>query len=314
MYWRSWIGALLLCMCSGLYPASVDCAESNTELYKTHVSGVCEKHPTLNWDDVLLTESEKNAHHTITDYPNFTNNPRITSRMQRLMAPYLLPLDSPIKSICDKIFPGSHVIQHKKSLKKAGFRILFAQKLSHIIVASHPKLSGYLFKIYLHSERVYKDRMVGWELLTTRCIVAQKIKSIIKQKKIRNFVVADKWLYPLPASKKKQKVEPVILIVKDMKIYDRHKSREVWEHKAKPKYLKELYAILGRGYGSAFLPGNIPYTKSGKFAFIDTEYMKRKIPLGHVKHFLSSAMKEYWDHLVVGAPKKRGIYLNAELQ
>jgi hypothetical protein len=149
--------------------------------------------------------------------------------------------------------------------------------------------------------------MIGWELLTTRCIVAQKIKSIICKHKLQHFTVADKWLYPLPPPKKRHaRAEPVILVVKDMRIYNRHYSKRVWATQATHRLLKELYVVLGRGYGSAFLWGNIPYTKNGKFAFIDTEYNKRPIPLTHVKRFLSPTMQVLWDHIVTTPPSKGG--------
>jgi hypothetical protein len=110
--------------------------------------------------------------------------------------------------------------------------------------------------------------------------------------------VADKWLYPLPCSKSPIKRQPVVLLVKDMHIYNRHDTKKVWQNHATKRILKELLQILKRGYGSAFLSGNIPYTKCGKFAFIDTEYDKRKIPLHHVTKFLSPSKRKYWNHLV----------------
>lgn len=231
--------------------------------------------PFLNWEDALLTDKEKKEI-SIPEYPNFSNNPRITEHMQRRMAPYLLPLDSPLKPILDEIFVHEGIIKNVRSLRQAGFSILFLQKRSFIVVAKHPKVQGYLFKIYLDTKGVSKDDMVGWELLTTRCIVAQKIKTIIRKNKIRRFTVADKWLYPLPPVKQRGRAEPVILLVKDMRIYNRGDSRRIWRSKVTRKDLKELYAVLGRGYGSAFLHGNVPYTKSGKFAFIDTEYNRRQ--------------------------------------
>jgi hypothetical protein len=180
-------------------------------------------------------------------YPNFTNNPAINPKMRQLMAPHLLPLDHPMKRVLDSIFSKSRAIENKRSLRQAGFTILFSQKRSFILVAKHPKVPGYLFKIYPDSANIYKDHMVGWELFTTRCAVAKKIGSIIKENKLRYFTVADKWLYPLPIMPK---------------------------------------------------ANNVPYTKNGKCAFIDTEYKKRKITLWLVNRFLSKDMSHYWDHLV----------------
>lgn len=298
MFWRLWIVPLILLGGSGIYPALFPLLESSIPWCQTPVSGVCEKQRSLHSKEALLTGREKSKHR-ISKYPNFANNPLMTRRMRRQMAPYLLPLKSPLKTLCDEIFSDSHVIDTERSLEEAGFQILFEQKRSLIIVAKHPKVDGYLFKIYLTSKKVRKDKMVGWELLTTRCIVAQKIKSIIKKKKIRNFMVADKWLYPLPPPEMQQHehVEPVILVVKDMKIYNRARSRDVWELNVERKHLRELYTIFKKGYGSAYLHANVPFTESGKFAFIDTEYNKRKINLAHARRFLSDEMQIYWEHL-----------------
>ncbi len=304
---RLWMFVFALCAWNGLCPAIFNDVDSINRVSEDPLCQSAEQ----NWEDILLTESEKSAR-PIDHYPNFTDNPLLTSRMKRLMAPHLLPLDSPLKALCDEIFNRAKIINDIKSLERAGFEILFAQKKSLIIVAKHPKVKGYLFKIYLTSKNVRKYGMVGWELLTTRCVVAKKIKQIIRKEKIRSFVVADKWLYPLPqpSTRRHAKGEPVILVVKDMQIYDRKASTVAWIRNATRKHLRELYAVLGRGYASAFLPGNIPYTKKGKFAYIDTEFDKRKIPLSHVKKFFSPQMMAYWDRLVCGGTESgSGVYL-----
>ena len=263
-------------------------------------------HPFLNWEEALLTKKEKKET-SIPDYPNFSDNPRFTEHMRRRIAPYLLPLDSPLKPILDEIFAHPGVIKNTGSLQRAGFRILFLQERSFIVVAKHPKVQGYLFKIYLDSKNIHKDGMAGWELLTTRCVVARKIKTIIHRNKLRHFTVADKWLYPLPLPKRRHvRAESVVLLAKDMQIYNRQASKRVWTTCATYRILKELYTVLGRGYGSAFLSGNIPYTKSGKFAFIDTEYNKRQIPLRKAKFFLSPLMQNCWDHIIQKSPKAKG--------
>lgn len=276
------------------------------------LSGFCQATSTLsNWEDVLLSASEKKEIH-ISSYPNFTDNPCINQHMQRRMTSYLLPLNSPLKPVLDEIFASSGVIADENSLEQAGFSILYSQKRSFIIVAKHPKVQGYLFKIYLDSRKVHKDNMVGWELLTTRCIVARKIKGIIRKQKIRHFTVADKWLYPVPPSTQRRlKAEPVVLVVKDMQIHQGSASKRIWQKKVTRSHLNELYAILGKGYGSPILHRNVPYTKSGKFAFIDTEYNRRKIHMTHVKRFLSPEMRSYWDYLMQS--RAHGILYNSKM-
>ena len=229
-------------------------------------------------------------------YPNFTDNPCLSGSMKKHMAPWLLPLKHKMKPILDKLFANPKVINSEKSLSKAGFKILFSQKRSKIRVIGHSKLPGYLIKLYPNSEQRLLSS--GWKRLTIRCVVAKKIKSIIARNKIHHFVVADKWVYPLPYNKHQKDAQPVVLLVKNMNIYNRHDTTRAWQHHASHTVLRELYKILGRGYGSPFLSGNLPYTKKGKFAFIDTEFDKRKISLNHVKKFISPEQRRYWDSLV----------------
>jgi hypothetical protein len=290
-----WKLPLVLIGLNGLCFSGVEGDRPDHEFPDIERSRVCE---------CVLTQQKKGRRST-SCYQNFNDNPFINKRMQASMAPYLVPLEHPLKPILDKIFLSPRVIENKVSLREAGFTILFSQKKSQIIVARHEAAPGYLFKMYLSSTHVHRKGMDGWKLLTTRCSVAHKIKELIKKKRIRWFTVADKWLYPLPADCQHtySKHEPVILVVKDMDVYDCRTSAEAWRSKSCRRLLRELYSILGRGYGSSFLSGNIPYTRGGKFAFIDTEYDKRKIPLSHLKRFFSEQVRPYWDRIVRRDPK-----------
>ena len=246
-------------------------------------------------DDALKNHVEKNW----PDYPNFTTNPCLSSTMKQLMAPYLLPETHPTKPILDTIFTSSDVIKNDTTLMNAGFRILFTQKKSFIRVVSHPLLKGYLLKLYPNSERRIGKGPSGWKRLTARCIVAEKIKRIIKEKKIHTFVVADKWLYPLPVPKhQNSKQQPVVLIVKNMNIYSRKESEIAWKKKASWGTIKGLYEIFSQGYGSAVLTSNLPYTKDHKFAFIDTECDMRKFSMKNAKRYFSPKMWKYWNSIL----------------
>src|SRR5690242_4981015 len=79
------------------------------------------------------------------DYPHFNDNPYLTSRLRSAIAPYLLPLDHPMKPALDAIFSQSRVIENEKSLVDAGFELIAGpMPLSFIIVARHPQVPGYV--------------------------------------------------------------------------------------------------------------------------------------------------------------------------
>lgn len=239
-------------------------------------------------------------------YPHFSDNPAITEPMHQLMDPYLLPMDHSMKVVLDDIFARSRVVENDQSLVAAGFTILFSQKRSLIRVVKHPRIQGYLLKMYLDSDAAKLKEEAGWERLAMRCAIAEKIKNFIAQDGIKSFVVADKWLYPLPVLQNcRPEQQLVVLLVKDMDIYNRVESGFAWKAVPNRAMVKELYTVLAHGYGSAALDKNVPYTKSGTFAFIDTEYKKgKKVSLRQPRNYLSTEMQAYWDTLALKEPAK----------
>ena len=136
----------------------------------------------------------------------------------------------------------------------------------------------------------------GWEWLKDRCDGASRIRKFIKKKKIKQFVVPDKWIYILPPSPTSREAiqQPLLVVETDMLLASKSENKAAWQQKVTKKTLHELYMILSKGYGSWFVTGNVPYTQKGQFAFIDTEYPVRKISLHKVGQYLSPEMAAYW--------------------
>lgn len=220
--------------------------------------------------------------------------------LDTITKPYLLPSKHPVKPILDAIFASGPVLKNEKTLAQAGFITLFSMPTSYVKVVKHPLAPGYVFKLYLESEKRLKFGKPGWIWLTNRCVGAKRIKALIKQKSIRHFCVADKWLYRVPGGV----IQPVILVAKDMQLVSPDAIANAWKTQATKEHLKELYYILSQGCGSHFLTGNVPYTKWGKFAFIDTEYPKRRFTISNAGKYLSPDMKRYWDKLLKSKGKK----------
>ncbi|MGH2639961.1 MAG: hypothetical protein ACRDF4_11890, partial [Rhabdochlamydiaceae bacterium] len=179
--------------------------------------------------------------------------------------PYLLPSKHCLKPLLDEIFSQGRITETYETFERVGFVTHCRRRLSGVTIARHPKIPGYLFKVYLDSETIQKRSKPGEEWLLQRCIGAAKIRALIKKKKMRYFLVPDKWLYELPQ-------KGYILITTDMELVSNRETKTAWKTNVNRELLQELYSILRHGYGSPTLSANIPYTKSGKFAFIDTEY------------------------------------------
>ena len=66
-------------------------------------------------------------------YPHFTDNALITPHMRNVMFPYLLPKNHKLKRTLDSIFSQEGVIKNEKTIRKAGFTVLFSQKRAWFI-------------------------------------------------------------------------------------------------------------------------------------------------------------------------------------
>lgn len=221
----------------------------------------------------------------------------LPASIRKEIKPYLIKADHPVKPILDILFSQSRVTASLDDLIAAGFKIHHIKESSFTIVASHPFLQGYLLKLYLDSDTRTRYGKPSWMWLLDRCIGAERIRKMIAKKKIQHFSVPDKWLFVLPTFPNASNHHLLLAIVTDMDLQDREERKEAWKTVPTKKHLDELYYILSHGAGSNFLSSNVPYTKSGKFSFIDTEYPKRSITLEKVKLYIAPELHPYWDKL-----------------
>lgn len=210
---------------------------------------------------------------------------------------FLIEDAHPAKAKLEEIFSLYDPLQSLSALKQAGFRFV-SERPSSMCVLAHEQLPGYLLKLYPLNEKNNYARDMTWAV--KRCLGAENIRNLIANKGLKYFSVPMKWLFFVP---QKDELESrgiknyVVLLVEDMQLVSKQESRFMWLH-ASREVVKEIYAILSQGYSSCFLPGNVPYTKSGKFSCIDTENPQRRLPFHHVKKHLSPKMQDYWDKLV----------------
>lgn len=232
-------------------------------------------------------------------YNDFDNNPYFAKKEKKQIKPYLLPFNHPIKPYLDHIFSSERVILNSDTFTAAGFISKFIQPRSFIRVASHPYLPGYLIKVYLDDELRIKKETPGWKWFVNRAKNAKLIRRYIKKNKCKYFTAPEKWIYPLPINTSppndpsfSRKNE--ILIVEDMQLVSDHENNLAWKTVITKKHLDELYNIISYAGGSSYRADNVAYTKSGKFAFIDTEYKKSSSSYHAILPYLSDDMAAYW--------------------
>ncbi len=237
------------------------------------------------------------------ELPIYSRSPDLPSSVLDEVEPYLISSSHPCKKMLDSLFTASRVTLNADTFTQAGFKWKKVQPRSFIIVARHPLLEGYVVKVSLDNELRRKKGKPEWQWFALRCEGAEKIAKIIKKKEIRHFVVAKKWIYPLPPepappSTSEYSRKYVLLLAQDMNLVSKTENLNLWKTKITAGHLKELFKIISRANGSSYRADNIPFTTSGKIAFIDTEYPDRKPDYKSIRHFLSDEMRDYWDDLV----------------
>lgn len=251
------------------------------------------------WETIYMRTFPASAKKT-DFYPNFSDNSLFSDEIRAIIAPYLLPLNHPMKPFLDEIFVNSRAIENDEAFALAGFKTISR----YMRVAKHALLPGYLLKVFLDSEkRLHSGKRPGWLRLVDRCEGMMNIKKLIEKEKMQHFVVPEKMIYPLPMepipqSLPEKEQQLAVLLVTDMDLTPHAVCREAWKTKITHQHLEELYSIISHGYASTYLTANIAYTNQGKFACIDTEFPQRKLDFDKVRHYLSDEMVEYWDELV----------------
>lgn len=168
-----------------------------------------------------------------------------------------------------------------KSFKKAGFDVVERTRDTRIMAASHDDAKGYLFKKY-NNDRRADEQLENYQI---RIEGARLLRALIDERGLRNIVVPRKWLYELPAQfateRKGLRRPSYVLIVEKFKILEDSKS----EYGSIDKQtLRELCAVVYRFPGLDSTPKNVPFTKDGKIAFIDTESWERHEGRRHLKY------------------------------
>lgn len=234
-------------------------------------------------------------------FASYTKPAEFDENIWNSLKPYLLPKNHPIRPALDKIFRASRVTLNVDTLKAAGFLQPFPGPNSHAIVTRHPALKGYLLKLYT-DDRVDK---VDWFELLKRIKGANQIKAAITRHKFESlFKVPKKWLYQLPESPSDNPSadrKHFVLVVEDMNILSYRRNRKQWTSAAMtPRRVRALYTLISElGLDDSVYFFNVPFSKDGKQAFIDTpRYHIWPIKFEILENFINHKMRWYWRELV----------------
>lgn len=228
-------------------------------------------------------------------------NPFVSERDWERLVPYLLPNDHPIKPKLDRIFrSGKRVTLSSQTLDEADFDTPQRRPYSQVVVSKHPKLKGYVIKLYTE-DTPFND---AYEL-TRRAVGAEYVRNAVNRLGYQHlFKVPKKWLYPLPLDPPPPPGyyrKNFVLVVEDMHIYAKEKNHFFWKSIAvTPDVLQALYNVMqAEGLNDSMHVSNVPFTKDGKIAFVDTAiYHDWPVRLHILLRYIAPSMHGYWQDLM----------------
>lgn len=232
---------------------------------------------------------------------SYPYNPHVSTSIWEELEPYFLPDNHPIAAKLTRLCKKSRFIESKRVFEKAGFGKVHMRQPTNIIMGKHMDYSGYLFKVYLDSQ----PPVCEWCNWLSRIRGASGIRECIRSHQFQHFCVPRKWIYPVPAEpspspKTDCNRKNFFLIVEDMHLVNHKENLQAFHNKITTQMLDELYTILDEeGLFDSVYPDNIPFTKKGKMAFIDTEHHHGWPILYHrLTRYFSPDMQRYWSELI----------------
>ncbi len=238
------------------------------------------------------------------------NNPYISDDIWQHVTPYLIPDDHPAKEALDKIFSSSRALRSVKAMRQAGFSNP-VPGYKGMIVTKHKSIPGYLIKAYLDTTNIPE-----WLALTHRAIGARYIQNTIDKFGYQGIMkVPKKWIYPLPAEPSPPQEEGYfrknfVLVVENMKILSFADNEAAYKRLITKKILEALYTVLREDklVDSVYID-NIPFSRDGKIAFVDTEHFNtttKPLHLEHLARCFSKSMRAYWLQLCSNGIQNEG--------
>lgn len=231
---------------------------------------------------------------------DFSIPSHISPEVWEQVKPYLLPDNHPAKKKLDKIFRKTRAVLDHESFKNAGFSFEERKRIESPVVGIHKKCPKYVVKAFLDCQ-IKVDEWSNW---INRIKGAEIVREYINSHGYVDFEVPRKWIYllpefPSPPEDPKYIRRNFVLVADNMRIYSLEETKKFYKE-IEVERLDQLFDIIqSNGLSDSAFLRNIPYTKRGTIAFIDTEhYHVWPICYERVNPCLSREMRQHWRELV----------------
>jgi hypothetical protein len=172
----------------------------------------------------------------------------------------------------DALFRRGHY-DTEDDWRDSGFRVM-PRSAEKIVVAGHREARGYLFKKYPADWRSYSEQL---ELYEERVAGARLLKEHLAARQVDKIVVPRKWLCTLPPRHDVRGKPSYVVVVDRYDLCDREESERRYR-RIHRDVLAQLCEIVFLFRGLDFSVRNVPFTRDGAIAFIDTEHVKLTKP------------------------------------
>ncbi|OJU80037.1 MAG: hypothetical protein BGO10_00870 [Chlamydia sp. 32-24] len=229
------------------------------------------------------------------------NTPYQEQDIMERIRPYILPDNHPMKDQLDRIFSQCNVLEGRHSIRAAGFDATDPVGCSGAVVACHPKLRGYLVKMY-RCDQPFPDEIRHF---IKRVNGSRIIRESIDSRSFQNYLtVPKKWIYKLPNYSHCSGIQRyAVLLVEKKNILKSKKNNKKWKsNDLNRDQFRAFYTIMElNGLHDSVYPFNVPFCKDGRIAFIDTEqYHGWPIKWEKFARRLSYNMRIYLNQLQAG--------------
>lgn len=170
-----------------------------------------------------------------------------------------------------RLFADPEMFDSRSDFRAAGFDVFERSKEEKIMVATHKAAPEYVFKKY-SKDRPLEEQLEKYE---QRIEGARRVKALIDARQLQHVVVPQKALIELPKEFGSRRESSYIVIAERLELVDNDKSKRAYGHIDKD-VLKDLCTVLYVFPGLDSVVDNLPFTKDGKIALIDTEHWERR--------------------------------------
>jgi len=170
-----------------------------------------------------------------------------------------------------RLFRDPDMFDSVGAFEDAGFSVIRRKRDTTIMVGRYKGIDDFLFKKYNAHAKSLEDQLENY---STRVAGAQALRAFIEQHQLRHITVPRKWRYELPPefgkAHRKYVESSYVLIVERLDVLSETKNEKAYRDIDKD-VLKDLCTVLFRFRGLDSTAKNMPFTKDGQIAFIDTE-------------------------------------------